>query len=77
MSNVDKLEEEFGSGPSEVRRTATTRAVVIGMVALAALAYRLIDVFLLLFIGIAIAAALQPSHAKLCRWGIPKGLACW
>jgi predicted PurR-regulated permease PerM len=49
--------------------------VVIGMVVLVALAYRLIDVFLLLFIGIAIAAALQPSHVRLCRWGVPKGLA--
>jgi predicted PurR-regulated permease PerM len=76
VSNVDKLEEEFGSGPSEVRRTATTTAVVIGMVALAALAYRLIDVFLLLFIGIAIAAALQPSHAKLCRWASRRGSRC-
>jgi predicted PurR-regulated permease PerM len=49
--------------------------VAIGTVAVAALAYRLIDVFLLLFIGIAVAAALQPSHVKLCRWGVPKGLA--
>ena len=62
-------------GRSSCRRTAAATAVAIGMVALAALAYRLIDVFLLLFIGIAIAAALQPSHVKLCRWGIPKGLA--
>src|SRR6185295_16850722 len=42
---------------------------------LCALAYRLIDVVLLLFIGIATSAALQPLHIKLCRWGLSKGLA--
>ena len=67
--------EEFSSRPIDLRRTAAATGVAIGTVALAVLAYRLIDVFLLLFIGIAVAAALQPSHVKLCRWGVPKGLA--
>ena len=75
MSAANKIEGEFSSRTIDLRRTAAATAVAIGTVALAALAYRLIDVFLLLFIGIAVAAALQPSHVKLCRWGVPKALA--
>ena len=75
MSAANNTEGEFSSRTIDLRRTAAATAVAIGTVALAALAYRLIDVFLLLFIGIAIAAALQPSHVELCRWGVPKGLA--
>ncbi len=75
MSAANKIEGEFSSRTIDLRRIAAATAVAIGTVALAALAYRLIDVFLLLFIGIAVAAALQPSHVKLCRWGVPKGLA--
>jgi len=74
VSAADK-NEEFSSRPIDLRRTAATTSVAIATVALAVLAYRLIDVFLLLFIGIAVAAALQPSHVTLCRWGVPKGLA--
>jgi predicted PurR-regulated permease PerM len=73
VSAANKIEGEFRT--IDLRRTAASTAVAIGTVALAALAYRLIDVFLLLFIGIAVAAALQPSHMRLCRWGVPKGLA--
>jgi predicted PurR-regulated permease PerM len=75
VSAANNTEGEFSSRTIDLRRTAAATAVAIGTVALAALAYRLIDVFLLLFIGIAIAAALQPSHVELCRWGVPKGLA--
>jgi len=75
VSAANKIEEEFGSRTIDLPRTAAATAVAIGTVALAVLAYRLIDVFLLFFIGIAVAAALQPSHVKLCRWGVPKGLA--
>ena len=70
MSAANKIDGEFSSRTIDLRGTAAATAV-----ALAALAYRLIDVFLLLFIGIAAAAALQPSHVKLCRWGVPKALA--
>jgi hypothetical protein len=75
VSTPNKIEGEFSSRTIDLRGTAAATAVVIGTVAAAALAYRLIDVLLLLFIGIAVAAALQPSHEKLCRWGVPKGLA--
>lgn len=60
---------------TDLRQIAAATAVVIGMVATAALAYLLLDILLLLFIGIVVAAALQPWHVMLCRWGIPKGLA--
>jgi predicted PurR-regulated permease PerM len=75
VSAANDIEGEFSSPTIDLRRIAAATAVAIATVALAALAYRLIDVFLLLFIGISIAAALQPSHGKLCRWGVPKGLS--
>jgi predicted PurR-regulated permease PerM len=59
----------------ELRRIALTTLVVIGITALAILLYRLIDIFFVLFVGIVIAAALQPWHVKLCNWGAPKALA--
>lgn len=62
-------------GTIDPRQIAAATAVVIGMVATAALAYLLLDILLLLFIGIVVAAALQPWHVMLCRWGVPKGLA--
>ena len=57
------------------RRVAAATAVAIGTVAVAALVYLLLDILLLLFVGIVVAAALQPWHVRLCRWGVPKGLA--
>jgi len=60
---------------TDLRQIAAATAVVIGMVATAALAYLLLDILLLLFIGIVVAAALQPWHVMLCRWGVPKGFA--
>ena len=58
-----------------MRQIAAATAIVIGMVATAAIAYLLLDIVLLLFIGIVVAAALRPWHVVLCRWGVPKGLA--
>jgi len=75
VSNGDPAGRVVGSGPDWLKSVASTTAVVVGTVALCALAYRLIDVVLLLFIGIATSAALQPLHMKLCRWGLSKGLA--
>ena len=62
-------------GIIDLRWVAAATAVAIGTVATAALVYLLLDVFLLLFLGIVVAAALQPWHVMLCRWGVPKGLA--
>jgi predicted PurR-regulated permease PerM len=62
-------------GNIDLRQVAAATAVVLGIVAMAVLAYLLIDILLLLFLGIVVAAALQPWHVKLCRWGVPKGLA--
>jgi len=69
------MSEDANSRGIDLRLIATATAVVIGMVATAAVAYLLLDIVLLLFIGIVVAAALQPWHVVLCRWGIPKGLA--
>ncbi len=66
---------ENGPGSIDLRRVAAATAVAIGTVAMAALVYLLLDIFLLLFLGIVVAATLQPWHVRLCRWGIPKGLA--
>jgi predicted PurR-regulated permease PerM len=49
--------------------------VVLAVLAGAGVAYLLLDVFFLLFLGIVVAAALQPWHLVLCRWGIAKGPA--
>jgi predicted PurR-regulated permease PerM len=62
-------------GSIDLRRIAAATAVVIGMVAVVAVAYLLLDILLVLFMGIVVAAALQPWHVVLCRWGVPKGLA--
>jgi predicted PurR-regulated permease PerM len=59
----------------DLRSIAAATAVVIGMVATAVVAYLLLDILLLLFIGIVVAAALRPWHVVLCRWGVPKGFA--
>ena len=68
---------EGANSPDSIawRPIAAATAVVLGMVAMAALAYLLLDILLLLFIGIVVAAALRPWHVVLCRWGVPRGLA--
>jgi predicted PurR-regulated permease PerM len=62
-------------GAFDLPRIAATTGVAIGTVVLATLVYLLRDIFLLLFLGIVVAAALQPWHVMLSRWGIPKGLS--
>jgi predicted PurR-regulated permease PerM len=57
------------------RQIAAATVVVLAIVALAAVGYLLIDILLLVFLGIVVAAALQPWHVRLCRWGVPKGAA--
>ena len=54
---------------------AVVTAVALGVVGLAFVAYQLIDILLVLFLGIVVAAALQPWHVKLAHLGIPKGAA--
>lgn len=56
-------------------RAAAVIALTIGMAALAFVIYQLIDILLVLFLGIVVAAALQPWHVKLAGLGIPKGAA--
>jgi predicted PurR-regulated permease PerM len=62
-------------GRIDLRSIAVATALVLGMVATAAVAYLLLDIILLLFLGIVVAAALQPWHVVLCGWGVPKGLS--
>src|SRR4029453_10392710 len=50
-------------------------ALAIAMAAGAWLLYQLLDVVLLVFLGVTLAAALQPWHAKLCQLGVPRGFA--
>src|SRR4029450_7387576 len=54
---------------------AMVTAVALGVAGLAFVAYQLIDILLVLFLGIVVAAALQPWHVKLAHLGIPKGAA--
>jgi predicted PurR-regulated permease PerM len=61
--------------PIDLRWIAAATAVVLCIVAGAVLLFKLLDILLLLFLGIILAAALQPWHTRLCRWGVPKGLA--
>jgi len=65
---------------SEIRKldlgnAAALMALALGMVGVAALLYSLIDLLMVFFLGIVVAAALQPGHVRLCRLGVPKGLA--
>ena len=59
----------------DLRATAAHTAIVLAVCAAAALAYLLVDILLLAFLGIVVAAALQPWHVLLRRWGVPKGWA--
>jgi len=56
-------------------QAAAVIALAIGLVGLAFVSYLLINILLVLFLGIVVAAALQPWHVKLAHWGIPKGAA--
>ncbi len=61
--------------PGDARQVAISTAVVLAMVAAAGFAYLLLDIILLFFVGIVVATALRPLHDKLCRYGVPRGLA--
>ena len=67
-------------GPSETRKldlgnAAALTVIVVGIVVATLLLYYLIDVLILLFLGVVVAAALEPWHTWLSRLGLPKGLA--
>jgi predicted PurR-regulated permease PerM len=64
-----------GTHKGDLRHAAAIIALAIAMVGAAALLYVLIDILLILFLGIVVAAALQPGHVWLSHWGMPKGLA--
>jgi predicted PurR-regulated permease PerM len=66
MSDLDKI---------DAKRIALTTLIVASILALAALAYFLIDIIILLFLGIVLAASLHPWHRTLVGWGIPTGAA--
>lgn len=66
---------ENGRAGVDLHWVAAAAAVVLGVAALGLLVYQLLDIFLLLFLGIVVAAAVQPWHVRLCRWGVPKGPA--
>jgi predicted PurR-regulated permease PerM len=61
--------------PIDLSRIVLITMAVLGTVAAAVLAYLLLDLLLLLFLGIIVAAAVQPLHVRLCRAGIPEGPA--
>ena len=70
----------MGDNTSEIRKlalgnAAALTALALGMVGVAALLYSLIDLLVVFFLGIVVAAALQPGHVRLCGLGVPKGLA--
>jgi predicted PurR-regulated permease PerM len=64
-----------GTPKGDLRHAAAIIALAMVMVGAVALLYFLIDILLLLFLGIVVAAALQPGYVWLSRWGVPKGLA--
>ena len=61
--------------PLRLGEWARVFALAIAMVAAAWLLYQLLDVVLLVFLGVTLAAALQPWHTKLCGLGVPRGIA--
>ena len=61
--------------PLRLGEWARVFALAIAMLAAAWLLYQLLDVVLLVFLGITLAAALQPWHTKLCGLGVPRGPA--
>src|SRR5687768_15253052 len=63
---------EPGDETLNVKHIAGVTLVVLATTAVAVLAYFLIDILLLLFLGIVVAAAVQPWLVKLCGWGVPK-----
>src|SRR5690349_14115787 len=54
---------------------AVVTAVALGVVGLAFVAYQLIDILLVLFLRIVVAAAFPPLQVKPAHLGLPKGAA--
>ncbi|MGH7962292.1 MAG: AI-2E family transporter [Candidatus Binatia bacterium] len=70
----------MSNGTAESRKldlgqAAILIALAIGMVGAAMLLYYLIDILLIFFLGLVVAAALQPWHVRLCNVGVPRGIA--
>jgi predicted PurR-regulated permease PerM len=61
--------------PLHLNEWAAIFALGLAMAAGAWLLYQLLDVVLLVFLGVTLAAALQPWHTRLCGLGVPRGLA--
>jgi predicted PurR-regulated permease PerM len=61
--------------PVRLVEWAKVFALAIAMIAGAWLLYEMLDVVLLVFLGIILAAALQPWHTQLCQVGVPRGFA--
>ena len=61
--------------PLPLREWAAIFALALAMTAGAWLLYQLLDVVLLVFLGVTLAAALQPWHTRLCGLGVPRGIA--
>ena len=64
----------MNEGPSETRKldlgnAAALTVLIVGIVGAVFLLYSLIDIVILLFLGIVVAAALQPWHVRLCQLG--------
>jgi predicted PurR-regulated permease PerM len=68
-------EDQAETRKLDLSNAAALTVLVVGIVGAAVLLYYLIDVVILLFLGIVVAAALQPWHVRLCGLGVPRGLA--
>lgn len=59
----------------DLRNAAAVTLLVVGIGAAVLLLYYLIDIVILLFLGIVVAAALQPWYLRLCELGVSRGTA--
>ena len=57
--------------PLQLREWAAIFGLGLAMVAGAWLLYQLLDVVILVFLGVTLAAALQPWHTRLCAAWMP------
>ena len=61
--------------PYDFSSAAALIALALAMFGGALVLYYLLDLLFIFFLGVVVAAALQPTHLWLARWGVPKGLA--